>query len=75
MTRDEIDLKLQLIGESFLTEDEWNNIRPYYWQEDLITILNARGVVGNPLQDWFDQISVETAKIEPKNEVFIGAAL
>lgn len=73
-SRDEIDKRLLSIGEPFLTDDEWANIRPAHWRQDLIAVLNARGVVGNPLQDWLTQIDSD-AKIHPKSNVFIGAAL
>ncbi|MBE6457573.1 MAG: hypothetical protein E7011_02075 [Alphaproteobacteria bacterium] len=74
ITRDEIDLKLTSIGEPNLTDDEWANIRPFYWRDDLLTVLNARGTIGNPLQDWYNEID-KNAQIDPQSEVFIGASL
>lgn len=72
--RDEIDIVLARIGESFLTDAEWANIRPYYWRQDLQDVLRARGVVGNPLADWQREIDA-AAEPKRKSEVFIGAAL
>lgn len=74
ITRDDIDVILARIGESFLTDDEWENIRPGYWRQDLQEVLSARGVVGNPLADWQREIDAE-AETQRKSEVFIGAAL
>ncbi len=74
ITRDEIDIILNRIGESFLTDAEWENIRPYYWRQDLQDVLTARGVVGNPLADWQREIDAE-AQVKRKSEVFVGAAL
>lgn len=74
ITRDEIDIILNRLGEAFLTDEEWENIRPHFWRQDLQDVLTARGIVGNPLADWQREIDAD-AQAKRKSEVFIGAAL